>query len=284
MKALDKLRVTRELLKSFGITDAEREAEIIVSHCLGTDRVILYRDNPLIHEEADSKIDEYLKRRSLREPLQYILGYTGFYGLRIKTGRGVLIPRPETELLAEAAIKILRGQQKTSATSRILDLCTGTGCIALALANAFPDAKVYGTDISEKALQFAQENADMNRIQNVTFLKGNLFDPVKKNLRFDLIISNPPYIESGSIQDLEPEIKDWEPLEALDGGDDGLAYYRVIIPQAGDYLKEHGYLMFELGVNQADRVKKMEEEAGFQDVSVVRDFAGIERIIILKKA
>jgi release factor glutamine methyltransferase len=301
MKALDKLKEATEFLQRCGIEDAGREAEIILAHCLGTDRTIFFRDNPIIGKDEHEKIDEFLKRRSQREPLQYILEYVDFYGIKIKVGKGVLIPRPETEFLVEEAIKIIRIQdsgfriQKNSELTLnsslithhlslfILDLCTGSGCLALAMARKFPDAQVYGTDISEVAIRYAKENAEINGINNVIFLQGNLFEPIAQLVMpviFDLIISNPPYIKRNDIKNLQPEIKDWEPIEALDGGEDGLDYYRAVIPKAGDYLKEGGYLMLELGVSQADAVSNIAEQAGFVNISRIKDYAGIERILI----
>jgi len=302
MNALSKLGTAREFLKKSGIEDAIREAEMIISRLLGIDRVTLYRDNPQIPEKCISKIDELLRRRAKREPLQYILGYTEFCGLKIKVGKGVLIPRPETELLVEEAIKTVKREtlgvmrkakysEQTLNSSlithysslSILDLCTGTGCLALALAREFPDAQVYGTDISEIAIRYAKENAKLNKIKNVAFIKGSLFKPVKKSLNtFDLIVSNPPYIKRNDIKNLQIEIKNWEPVKALDGGEDGLDYYRAIIPEAKNYLKECGCLMFELGVSQANGVRKMAEDAGFMDISITKDYAGIERILVAK--
>ncbi|MEW6419949.1 MAG: peptide chain release factor N(5)-glutamine methyltransferase [Nitrospirota bacterium] len=307
MNALNKLRKAKEFLEKSGVEDAAKNAELIISHCLGIDRASLYRDNPIITEDLISKIDEFLKRREKREPLQYVIGYTKFYGLKIKVGPGVLIPRPETELLVEEAIKAVRrhestvsppthpspsrgegkggGENSSKITGHrslsILDLCTGSGCLALALAKEFPEAKVYGTDTSEVAISYAKENVELNNINNVTFLKGNLFEPLK-NLVFDLIVSNPPYIRKDDIKNLQLEIKNWEPVEALDGGEDGLDYYRMIIPGARGYLKESGYLILELGVGQSDAVRKMAEDKGFKNISLVKDYAGIERIFITK--
>lgn len=287
MNALEKLRESTGFLKGFGIADAVREAELIMMHCLRIDKVAFYRDNPQISERHLSKIDGLLKRRSKREPLHYIVGHTEFYGLKIKVGQGVLIPRSETELLVEEAIKLFTVHRSLLT---ILDLCTGSGCLALALGKAFPDAHIYGTDTSETAIKYAKENAEINEIKNVTFLRGNLFEPIKKLFTvhrslftFDLIISNPPYIKKNDIKELQPEIKDWEPIEALNGGEDGLDYYRAIISKARDYLKEGGCLMFELGIDQADAVRKMAEDAGFMDISLKKDYAGIERILIARR-
>lgn len=245
MNSLEKVRRAKEFLESFGIEDADREAELMVAHCLRTDRMTLYKDNPPIPDTVLQEIDEFVRRRSGREPLQYILGYMEFHGIKIKVGPGVLIPRPETEFLAEEAIKTVKrkasnpplppfskggregitGNETTSGLPlRILDLCTGSGCVALALANEFPDAEVYGTDASEDAISYARENGRINGIGNVTFLRGSLFEPIMEILTadspspFDVIASNPPYIRSNDIQYLQPEIREWEPAEALDGG------------------------------------------------------------------
>jgi release factor glutamine methyltransferase len=293
MYALDKVKGSAEYLTKFDIHDAYREAELIISHCLNISRIVLYKDNPQISESVDTEIEALLQRRSKREPLQYILGYTEFCGLKIKVGPGVLIPRPETELLVEEAIRKVTGckLQVTSQNSsfilhpsslQILDLCTGSGCIALAIARAFPGIDIYGTDTSSKALGYALDNAKVNNIQNVMFLKGNLFESVGKDLTFDLIISNPPYIKRSDMKNLQPEIKDWEPLNALDGGEDGLDYYRMIIPEARNYLKEKGYIMVEMGVSQADAIGRIAENAGFTDISLIKDYSGIERILTAK--
>ena len=276
MNALDKLRKSKEFLEKFSIKDATRNAELIIAHCLGIDRASLYRDNPIITEDLISKADEFLRRRAKKEPLQYILGFTEFYGLRIKVGSGVLIPRPETELLVEEAIKLFTVH---CSLFTVLDLCTGSGCLALALAKEFPEAKVYGADTSEVAIRYAKENVELNHINNVTFLKGNLFEPLK-TLVFDLIVSNPPYISKDDIKNLQLEVRDWEPVEALDGGIDGLDYYRMIISGARGYLKGNGYLILELGAGQSDAVRKMAEDEGFKNISLVKDYAGIERIFI----
>jgi release factor glutamine methyltransferase len=286
MNALDTLRSATEILANSGIEDAGREAELILSHCLGTDRAGLYANNPRIPEDVMRTVDISLQRRSTREPLQYIIGYTEFCGLKIKVGPGVLIPRPETELLAEEAMKILSGER----VENMLDLCTGSGCLALALAKAFPGAQVYGTDISEIAIHYARENAEINGIGNVTFLQGSLFEPIQNfitshhsGFTFDLITANPPYIKKSDIEGLQPEIRDWEPVEALDGGEDGVDYYRRIMPEAGKYLKERGHLIFELGIDQAGTVQGIAKENGFSETSLIKDFSGIERILILKK-
>jgi len=291
MKAIDKLKEITGCLKGHGIETPEKEAEILLKHTLGTDTVGIYRDNPELSQEQLDSLERILNRRLRHEPLQYILGYEEFLGLKILVGPGVLIPRPETEFMAEQAIKRLtvNGSRLT-----VLDLCTGSGCLALALARAFPDADVYGIDISEIAIEYAKKNAEINGIKNVTFLRGNLFEPIEKRFtvhglrraqssrsRFtaDLIISNPPYIRTDDIKTLQPEIKYWEPLSALDGGVDGLDFYRKLIPVATQFLKDDGLIILELGYDQPSTVADVFKSSGYTEVEIIKDYAGIKRVI-----
>jgi release factor glutamine methyltransferase len=304
MKARSKLQAISKLLNTAGIESPDKEAEIILRTALNINVIDIYRDDPELTEKQMSLLESVVSRRTSREPLQYILGYVEFMGLRIQVGKGVLIPRPETELMAEYAIKAISSQLsavslQTPITPHpspitILDLCTGSGCLALALAKEFPDAQVYGSDISDIALGYARQNVDLNGINNVTFSQGNLLEPFfgqghpattlnSSLLTFDLIISNPPYIKSDDIKNLQTEIKDWEPLSALDGGADGLDFYRAIILTARQFLKSSGILMLEIGIDCADAVTKMFEDAGYSGIKLIKDYAGIERIISANK-
>jgi len=280
MKALEKLKDISRILASHNIDSPDKEAEIILRSVLGMRLSDLYRDNPALSCDQLSEIERIISRRSDREPLQYIIGHVDFMGLKVLVGKGVLTPRPETELMAEIAVKAVGALHATPLL--ILDLCTGSGCLALALAKEFPDAEVYGVDISDIALSYAKKNAELNNIGNVTFLRGSLFEPLigrgHPAPAFDLIISNPPYIKTADMRDLQPEIKDWEPLNALDGGADGLDYYTAIIPAAREFMKENGILMMELGVDCADVAREMLQESGYSDVELIKDYSGIERI------
>lgn len=283
---LIKLRHAQEILEKAGIEHAGREAEEIIAHVLNTDRTAICRDNPVIKGEQERIIDELIQRRSLREPLQYLLGYSEFCGLRIRVGPGVLIPRPETEFLVEEARRIFsQKSEKEEKRCRekdalnILDLCTGSGCIALALAIEFPGSVVYGTDISEMAIAYSEKNAELYGKGNTRFLRGSLYDPVE-DLRFGLIVSNPPYIKGPEITDLQPEIREWEPHGALDGGPDGLEYYRSIIDGACTHLCTNGHLILEIGMGQAETVMEMAEAAGLEIMSLREDFSGIKRVFI----
>lgn len=282
MTSIDKLKEVSAYLESKGIKDAAKEAEILITETLHTDKSKLYTGSLEISEDTSKQIDALTSRRAQGEPMQYIIGHVDFYGMKINVGRGVLIPRPETELLVEETIKILRSRIKHH-TSRItiLDLCTGSGCIAIAIAKHFPDADVYGIDKSVTAIQYANLNATENNVRNVHFIKGDLFEPVGK-MAFDCIVSNPPYIKTDDIQNLQREIKDYEPVDALNGGEDGLDFYRRIFRNAHKFLKENGIIILEIGHDQAGDMEKIAMNAGFKNVTFIKDYAGIKRILIGK--
>jgi release factor glutamine methyltransferase len=301
MRLLDAVRSATEYLEAAGIEDAFVDAELLVLHAAGSERLAAYTENPEIGGKLSAKIRRLLRRRATGEPVQYIIGYVDFLGLRINVGKGVLIPRPETELLAREAIKRIRqvrgegsgvrgpktgikGRDKDSSlltphsSLKILDLCTGSGCIALAVAREFPDAGVYAVDLSKQALKYARENASLNGIGNVGFLEGSLFGPVK-GYRFDLIVSNPPYVRTADLAGLQREIREWEPMDALDGGSEGLDFYRQIFSGARAFLKAGGTVMVELGFGQAEAVEKIIRQSGFSAVEIMKDYAGIDRIL-----
>jgi release factor glutamine methyltransferase len=287
MRLLDALRSSTEYLERAGIGDAFADAEILTFHAAGADRLAAYMENPEINSRLRTKIRRLVGRRAKGEPLQYIVGHVDFLGLTITVGKGVLIPRPETELVAEEAIRQVEGHMSGVRSSdgvsphaaRILDLCTGSGCIALAVAKAVPEADVWATDVSKVALRFAGKNARSNGVGNVTFLQGSLFDPLPDGAVFDLVVSNPPYIVSAEIPGLQREIKDWEPLAALDGGPDGLEFYRRIFSSVGSYLRDGGAVICELGFGQAVAVEDIARSSGFGNISVKKDLAGIDRIL-----
>ncbi|MBI1921246.1 MAG: peptide chain release factor N(5)-glutamine methyltransferase [Geobacter sp.] len=263
---------TKGYLAGKEVENARLEAEWMLCEVLGLDRVGLYLnfDRPLNDHEL-SAYRGMVVRRARREPLQHILGTQEFHGLDFEVTPAVLIPRHDTEVLVEEALK------RCPAAKRILDIGTGSGCIAVALAKLLPEADVTGIDQSVEALEVAGRNAERNGAA-VRFLEGSLFAPVEGE-RFDLIVSNPPYIPTADLADLQPEVRDFEPSAALDGGADGLDFYRLIIPAAPRHLTPGGWLMVEVGIDQAERVREIYKQAGFTEIFTVRDLAGIERVV-----
>lgn len=292
IRASEGMREVSTILEGYGIEDSRKEAEIIFTQCLGFERVALYRDNPLLSPLQVETLRKVLERREVREPIQYIIGHVDFYGLTIKVGPGVLIPRPETELIVEEVIRTVKsrqselitqqlkdsGQSTTKRRLKVLDLCTGSGCLALAMAKEFPEAYVVGTDISETALEYARENAQMNGIGNVIFLKGNLFEPLE-GMRFDIVVSNPPYIRRANMESLQREIGEWEPMEALDGGEDGLRFYREILDGSRGYMESDGFIVMEMGDGESGDVAAMAKILGFKNISVRQDYSAMERML-----
>lgn len=235
--------------------------------------LIIYKQQA-ITEKAYSDLVEMVRRRTQREPIQYILGVHEFMGLPLKVGKGVLIPRQDTESLVEYIIQYVAEQP-----IKILDIGTGSGAIAVSLAHYLKYAEVTTVDISEDALEIARENVRLNGTEDrVTLLKSDLFECVEPR-QFDIIVSNPPYISEADLRALEPEVKDHEPELALFGGKDGLDFYRRIIPKAKSYLKPNGLLIFEAGYDQSVKILKLFEENGYNDIGVFSDLRGIPRFI-----
>ena len=264
-------------LKAQGIEaeTAKLEAQLLLQHALNVNRAWLIAHE---HENLPPSIHEayraMLERRLNSEPIAYILGYREFYGLNLKVTADTLIPRPDTETLVEAALAKTSYQEK----SQILDLGTGTGAIALAIAKHRPQAHITAVDTSENALKISQENAQNLHISNVQFMLSNWFDALK-NQRFDVIVSNPPYIEANDMHLKQGDLR-FEPISALASGEDGLDAIRAIISQAPQHLNPHGWLMLEHGYNQASKVAALLEQAGFSDISNAKDLSGIDRVTI----
>jgi release factor glutamine methyltransferase len=264
---------TKGYLAEKGVENARLEAEWLLCAALGLDRVGLYVnfDRPLTEAEL-AAYRGMVMRRARREPLQYILGTQEFMGLDFEVSSAVLIPRHDTETLVEEAVR-LGGDAK-----RILDMGAGSGCIAVTLAKKLHGAELFGVEKSPEALAMARRNAERHGTA-VTLREGSLFEPFTGE-RFDLIVSNPPYIPTGVIAELQPEVRDHEPRAALDGGPDGLAFYRVIIPAALDYLNTGGWLLVVVGAVQAEQVRALFGETGkFGELFTAKDQGGIERVV-----
>jgi release factor glutamine methyltransferase len=260
------------------------ETELLFSEILNCERLSLYlnKDSHL-DKEKSALISSALKRRIDREPLQYILGKTEFMGLEFKVDRDVFIPRPETEILVETALRMATGFKPQASSLNILDIGTGSGNIAISLAKFLRGCEIKAVDISGKALKIAKENAQLNNV-SINFLESDLFDNYNlQSITYDLIVSNPPYIPTLDINHLQPEIK-YEPGIALDGGRDGLDFYRRLIANSVDYLKEDGLLILEMGFNQRASIGNIFQKSGkFEIIEVVKDYNNIERVIVARK-
>jgi release factor glutamine methyltransferase len=253
------------------------EAELLFTEILNCNRLSLYLNKEeILNPDKSVLVSSVLKRRIKGEPIQYILGRTEFMGLEFKVSPDVFIPRPETEILVEAAIKLVTSQN-------ILDLGTGSGCIAISLAKFLQNAVITATDISKEALIIAEKNAKLNNV-NINFVQSDLFTQYAiRNTQYDLVISNPPYIPAAEIDKLQPEIK-YEPRAALDGGSDGLCFYRKIISRAADFLKAGGFLMLEVGFNQREPIEDIfQKSEKFEVIEVIKDYNCIDRVVIARK-
>ncbi len=258
-------------LAEAGITEADLDARLLLEEICDTNRsyLLVHGDAPVTEQQHTSYVNWISKRKS-RIPLQHILGYQEFMGLRFKVSPDVLIPRQDTEVLVEEAMKHLHDGM------HILDMCTGSGCILLSLLRYSNDCVGVGADISEAALAVAKENAKQLNLE-ATFILSNLFENVEG--KYEIIVSNPPYIPTDVIPTLMEEVKGHEPIGALDGYDDGLYFYREIIKNAGEYLYPGGMLFFEIGCEQAEDVSNLMKEAGYQAVTVCKDLAGLDRVV-----
>ena len=280
------LKNISKIFKNKGITNSKIEAEILLSYFLKMNRSKMYLngDRELKNKEK-LQLEDMIEKRIKKIPLQYITKHQEFMGMDFLVEEGVLIPRPETEILVEEAIKKLKNY-KYSNNLKIADLGTGTGVIAISIAKFTEDVVIYATDISKNSLQIALKNAKKNDCKDkIIFLQGDLFEPfigrIEKN-SLDGIISNPPYINSYDFKSLSPEVKNNEPKIALFGGIDGLDYYRKIIKKSPQYLRKNGFLALEVGLNQSKMVKELITKANSfnQDIEIIKDYLGIERVVI----
>ena len=260
-----------------GIENPRLDAELIVAHALGIDRmrVILDAGRPLEGAEL-AKLRDLVKRRRSHEPMAYLLGAREFYGLRFRVDARVLVPRPDTETLVDVALARTR---HLSMSMRLLDLCTGSGCVAIAIARQRPTAQVFATDLSADAIAVARDNAHRLGAHRIAFLQGDLFAPLQADMRFDIVTANPPYIASSEIPTLQPDIREFEPKLALDGGADGLDIVRRIVGGAAGALAKGGVLAMEIGAGQALATAELLGAAGFEDVRADRDLGRIERVV-----
>lgn len=259
------------MLAEAGIENEAAESWFLMEYTCGIDRSFYLLHEPdEMPEERETAYFELTEKRCQRIPLQYLTGEQEFMGLSFHVNEHVLIPRQDTEILVEEALKLV------SDGDRILDLCTGSGCIAISIQALHSNAKVTGSDISKDALNVAQENAKLNQVE-MNFVESDLFSDIEG--QYDMIVSNPPYIPSAVIPTLMPEVRDFEPMSALDGMSDGLFFYRKIVEESVDHLVPGGYLLFEIGYDQGDAVSAFLKENGFDEIEVIPDLAGLDRVV-----
>lgn len=253
------------------IREAALDARLLLEEVCSTDRgyLLVHGDEP-VSDVQEQAYRDFISRRGSRIPLQHIVGYQEFMGLRFMVNSDVLIPRQDTEILVEEVMRYLHDGM------RILDMCTGSGCILLSLLQYSNDCEGVGSDISEAALAVARTNAEHLK-KDAAFVQSDLFENIEG--KYDVIVSNPPYIPTKVIETLEAEVRDYDPMNALDGKEDGLHFYRRIVDKAGEYLYPGGMLFFEIGHDQAEAVKSLMMEAGYVDVSVCKDLGGLDRVV-----
>ena len=285
MTVLEAIQKSAEFLGKRGVESPRLQTELLLAHLLKMPRMKLYLNfDRVLTVPETAALRELIKRRGLREPLQHITGATSFCGYEMTVNRHVLVPRPETELLAEAGWQFLATRPPESVTA--LDLCTGSGCIAIALAAKCPSATVVATDISAEALSLARQNATANGVaERIEFSAGDGFTALAAaaTRAFDLIASNPPYIPSGEIATLDPEVRDFDPRLALDGGDDGLSFYRRLAAAAAEFLRPAGKIMLEFGDGQADAIKNIFESEKWIVEAVLADYSHRARILVARR-
>jgi release factor glutamine methyltransferase len=280
------LKVTTDYLQRRNIDSPRLSAEILLAHQLRFDRIQLYLnfEQPLKEEEVGG-YRSLIKRRLNREPIQYITGVQEFWSLEFDVDPRVLVPRPETELLVERVTDLYKGK-KLSNQPRILDLGTGCGAIAIALAKEIPGAEVWASDISQDALEVARQNACKHGLdEGIHFLLGDMFQPFKdRGLLFEVIASNPPYIPSGEFPALAPEVKDHEPRLALDGGGDGMTYITKIVLEGADYVVGQGWVLAEMDPGQTSKAADLMERSGrYHTLSRLKDYSRRYRAIMAQK-
>ncbi len=276
------VRYGARVLEQTGIASPDYDALELLLYITGIDRTrYLINATESIGKEELKNYLEAINKRARHIPLQHIMGYTYFYGRKYMVNDKVLVPRPDTEVLVDEVMKL------TDSKSRVLDMCTGSGCIIISLAAAGHTGTdshcAVAVDISIEALKVAEYNRKLNAALQVEYINSNLFSKLENSgLLFDVIVSNPPYIPTDDIRKLDAEVRLHDPMSALDGDTDGLRFYRAITKAAGGYLNKGGYLCYEIGYNQAQEVSDIMSEYGYKDIRVIKDLAGLDRVVIAR--
>ncbi len=282
---LEILNQAIERLRLAGIDRPRTNAELLLGTVLNKSKVDLYLDKDrILTSDEIEKFNQYIKERISHRPVQYIIGTLEFFGLEFKVDQRVLIPRPDTETLVEVVIEQLANKENP----KIIDLGTGSGAIAITLATNLKSPFIYATDVSKEALEVAKENAKSNNVESqIEFLCGDLFEPLKnKDIegQIDCVVSNPPYVSKDELETLPREIKDYEPIVALESTEEGIFFHEKIIEGSLDFLNKSGILALEVGLGQADKVADLiQNRKDFKSVEIKKDLGGIERIVVSRK-
>lgn len=289
---IDILNRGKDSLRDACINDFNTDAWLLFEEAFSMSRAAYFMKqlDECSDDKAEKNFNEMINVRCTHVPLQHITGHQEFMGLDFKVNKHTLIPRQETEGLVEVALRYINELKKTkkydNSKIRVLDMCTGSGCIAISIAKLAEfkgntAVEVMGSDISHNALKMAEINKSRHKAENVTFLESNLFEfcSDKPEQRWDIIVSNPPYIRTKEIEELEDEVRLHDPRQALDGMEDGLYFYREITADAVKYLSSERYLLYEIGCNQGQEVSVIMKENGFTDIEVVKDMSGLDRIV-----
>ena len=268
------------ILKDNGLEEAGLDAWLLLEYVTGKSRAYYFAyGEESVTESVAERYLELISRRAGHIPLQHLTHQAFFMGHEFYVDKNVLVPRQDTETLVESALECMKAVKNPY----ILDMCTGSGCIGITLAKKFPESRVLGVDVSEKALKVAQKNKHNLEADNIDFMLSDLFGELGNDITFNTIVSNPPYIPTKVIETLQDEVRLHDPLLALDGTEDGLMFYREITEKAREYLKTDGYLCYEIGAEQAADVSEIMKQAGLRDITVVKDLAGLDRVVMGRK-
>lgn len=279
MKIRECVKYGADVLKNAGLEEYRFESEYLLAESLGIERITVITDGERELDKAqEEKFLNMVSRRSKREPAAYITGHREFMGLDFQVQEGILIPRPDTEILVEEIIETVKNKNlKTS-----VEVGLGSGCISISIAK-YTALKCFGTDISETAVAVSKKNAKNNGVENKTeFYLGDVFKGLP-NGKYDIIVSNPPYIRKKDMAELMADVKDYEPYTALCGGDDGLDFYRRITEDGYEILNDGGYIFYEIGYDEAEEVSDILKEKGFCEIRVVKDLSGLDRVVMARK-
>lgn len=280
MEIRELLEIGKKKLTGREFVDPIKESIFILSKILDVDRSYIYINlDKWVNENQGKQFLEIIDRRALGEPMSYIFNRKEFMGINFFVENGVLIPRPETEILVEYIIDYIKKNFKEEKIN-LLDIGVGSGAISLSIANFCKNVEVLGIDISDQAISVSNENLDRLALENISFRKSDLFENIETDEKFSIIVSNPPYIKTDVIRSLQTDVKEFEPKLALDGGIDGLLFYRRITKESRAQLLDEGMLIYEIGFDQGEKVKGIMLDAGFKGIKIIKDLQGLDRIVL----